>query len=76
MIVLMSMSPPLGSNFYVTTPSKDAVYPQLGEVGHIVDSCIIIKSKVLQADKLTQTLTFLPPPPPEGPEYEARSPLV
>ena len=26
--------------FYVTTPSKDAIYPQLGEVGHIVDSGI------------------------------------
>ena len=37
----MLMSPPLGSNFYVTTPSKDVMYPQLGEVGHIVDSCII-----------------------------------
>ena len=34
------MSPPLGSNFYVTIPSKDAIYPQLGEVGHIVDSRI------------------------------------
>ena len=38
--VLMSMSPPLGSNCYVITPSKDAMYPQLGEVGHIVDSRI------------------------------------
>ena len=37
----MSMSPPLGSRFYVNTPSKDVIYPQLGEVGHIIDSCII-----------------------------------
>ena len=35
------MFPPLGSNFYVTTPFKDTIYPQLGEVGHIVDSRII-----------------------------------
>ena len=36
------MSPPLGSRFYVNiyTPSQDAIYPQLGEVGHIIDSCI------------------------------------
>ena len=26
--------------FYVNTPSKDVIYPQLGEVGHIIDSCI------------------------------------
>ena len=37
----MSMSPQLGSNFYVTTPSKDVMYPQLGEVEHIVDSHIM-----------------------------------
>ena len=42
MIILISMSPPLGSRFYVNTPSKDAIYPQLGEVGHIINSRIII----------------------------------
>ena len=26
--------PTLGSHFFINNPSKDAIYPQLGEVGH------------------------------------------